>query len=98
MRPLSQFLCLLFLILTTQLLPARVVRVEINTRQDISNGKAFGNVGTYERIAGRIFFSVPVANTHNRDIVDLENAVNLNQGVVEFSADFMALRPKRSDK
>jgi hypothetical protein len=97
MRPLSRFLFLFFLILTAQL-EARVVRVEINTRQDISNGKVFGNVGTYERITGRIFFSVPVANPHNRGIVDLENAVNLSQGAVEFSADFMALRPKSSNK
>jgi hypothetical protein len=33
---------------------------------------------------------------HNRGIVDLEKAVNLNHGEVQFSADFMALRPKDS--
>ncbi len=72
--------------------------MEIASRQDVLNGKAFGNVGAYERITGRVFFSVPVANPHNRGIVDLENAVNLKNGEVEFSADFMALRPKDPGK
>jgi len=47
---------------------------------------------------GRVFFSVAVANPHNRSIVDLDNAVNLDHGAVEFSADFMALRPKDAAK
>jgi hypothetical protein len=90
---------LLFLpILAVPLLNARVVRVEIASQQDVSSGKAFGNAGAYERITGRVFFSVPVANPHNRSIVDLDKAVNLNHGAVEFSADFMALRPKDSSK
>ena len=55
-------------------------------------------VGTYERLIGHVFFSVAVANPHNRGIVDLENAVNLKDGEVEFSADFMILRPKDPGK
>jgi hypothetical protein len=98
MRLRSWFRWLFFLILTVSLLNARVVRVEIASRQDVSNGRTFGDVGAYERITGRVFFSVPVANPHNRSIVDLDKAVNLNHGAVEFSADFMALRPKNSGK
>jgi len=89
---------LIFFGFTISLLNARVVRVEIASRQDAANGKTFGNAGTYERITGRIVFSVAVANPHNHAIVDLENAVNLKQGEVEFSADFMALRPKDASK
>ncbi len=75
-------------------LNARVVRVEITSRHDVLNGKTFGDAGAYESLAGRVYFSVPVANPHNQRIVDLANAVNLKNGEVEFSADFVAVRPK----
>ena len=79
-------------------LNARVVRVEIASRQDVLNGQSFGDAGAYERITGRVYFSVAVANPHNKRIVDLANAVNLKNGEVEFSADFIAIRPKDSRK
>ena len=41
-------------------LRARVVRVEVTSRTDVLNGKQFGTAGTYERITGRIYFSLPV--------------------------------------
>jgi Alpha/beta hydrolase domain len=80
------------------LLNARVVRVEITSRSDVLNGKQFGDHGSYERIQGRVYFSVAVANPHNRRIVDLNNAVNQKNGEVEFSADFVAIRPKDAAK
>jgi Alpha/beta hydrolase domain len=73
---------------------ARVLRAEIEARQDVMAGKAFGKAGAYERITGRIYFSVAVANPHNRRIVDLATAENLKDGEVEFSSDFVAVRPK----
>jgi Alpha/beta hydrolase domain len=75
-------------------LTARVIRVEIATRADILEAKSFGESGPYERITGRVYFSVPVANVHNQLIVDLDKAVSLKNGEVEFSADFVAVRPK----
>jgi hypothetical protein len=75
-------------------LRARVLRVDIATRTDIQNGREFGAVGAYERIMGRIYFALPVANLHNLRIVDLKNAENLKNGEVECSSEFMALRPK----
>jgi len=75
-------------------LQARVARVEITTRADVLGGRAFGDAGAYERITGKVSFSLPVANPHNQRIVDLANAVNLKNGEVEFSADFVAVRPK----
>jgi len=79
-------------------LSARVTRVEIASRTDVQGGKAFGNAGAYERITGRMCFSVPVANAHNRRIVDLDKAVNLKDGEVEFSADFTVVQPKDTHK
>jgi len=86
----------LFLALALTILPlhARVLRVEIASRTDVLGGKQFGDAGSYERIVGRVYFSLPVANPHNQRIVDLGNAVNLKNGEVEFSSDFIAVRPK----
>jgi len=79
-------------------LNARVLRVETANRTDVLGGKAFGNAGAYERITGRIYFSLAVNNPHNQRIVDLGNAVNLKKGEVEFSADFIAVQPKDARK
>ena len=75
-------------------LEAHVTRVEITSRADVLGGRAFGDAGTYERITGKVYFLLPVANPHNQRIVDLANAVNLKNGEVEFSANFEAVRPK----
>jgi hypothetical protein len=77
---------------------AHVTRVEITSRTDVLDGKSFGDAGPYERITGRVYFTVAVANIHNQGIVDLANAVNLQNAEVEFSADFVAVRPKDAAK
>ncbi len=86
-------LCLVFLFAVPSLY-ARVTHLEIISRADVLDGKPFGESGPYERILGRVYFTVSVANAHNRPIVDLTNAVNLRNDEVEFSADFVAVRPK----
>ncbi len=92
-------LALLFLsFLLPPLVNAHVQRVEITSRTAVLGGRVFGSAGPYERIVGRIYFSLPVANPHNRGIVDLPNAVNLKNGEVEFSSDFIAVRPKDPHK
>jgi hypothetical protein len=97
LRPSASFF-LLALLLAVLPLHARVLRVEVTSRTDVLNSKIFGDAGAYERITGRVYFSLPVANVHNRRIVDLGNAVNLKDGEVEFSADFVAVRPKDAHK
>ncbi len=94
-RRITPLLCVLLHLLP---LYARVVRVEITSRGEVANGKPFGDAGAYERITGRVHYSVAVDNPHNRRIVDLRNAVNLKNGEVEFSADFIAVRPKDPHK
>ena len=99
MRLLTRVVTLLLLVLSVgPFLPARVTHVEIASRADVLDGKSFGDAGPYERITGRVYFSIAVANVHNRAIVDLANAVNLQNGDVEFSADFVAVRPKDASK
>ena len=91
-RTLAVF-CALFGTTVTPL-HAHVTRVEITSRNDVLNGQPFGAYGAYERLTGRIYFSVSIDNPHNRGIVDLANAVNLKNGEVEFSADFIVIRAK----
>jgi hypothetical protein len=102
---LSLGLILAFTVLSLTVLPltvlplnARVLRVEIASRTDVLNGKLFGDAGSYEHITGRVYFSLPVGNPHNQRIVDLTKAVNLKNGEVEFSSDFVAVRPKDAHK
>jgi hypothetical protein len=85
---------LLILVWVSVPLQARVTRVEIESRTDVLGGKTFGAAGPYERLVGQVFFSVRVDSAHNSRIVDLRDAVNLKDGEVEFSADFIAFRPK----
>jgi hypothetical protein len=97
LRPSPSFY-LLALLLTVLPLSARVLRVDITSRTSVLNGQIFDAAGAYERITGRAYFSLPVANPHNLVIVDLRNAENLKNGEVEFSSDFIALRPKDAQK
>ncbi len=92
LRPWSICL-LLFSFFYATSLHARVTRVEVASRTAVLGGRSFGAAGPYERITGRVYFSLPVASPHNRAIVDLDKAVNLHDGEVEFSSDFIALRP-----
>ena len=94
-RALQQLSILLLIALPSY---SRVVRVEVSSRADVLNGKAFGDSSSYERLVGRVYFSVAISNPHNQRIVDLANATNLKNGEVEFSSDFVAIRPKDARK
>jgi hypothetical protein len=75
-------------------LSARVVRVEVLSRADVLEGKAFGEAGSYEKLAGKVHFAVKPDDPHNKVIVDLEKGPRNAAGEVEFAADFYVLRPK----
>ena len=80
------------------ILRAEVTKVAISSRQDVLNGKSFGNTGAYEKLAGKIYFAVDPNNPHNKIIVDLDKAPRNAQGKVEFSADLFIIRPKDPSK
>jgi len=75
---------------------ARVVRVEILSRSDISGN--FGTAGIYERITGRVYFAFDPKNPENRRIVDLDLAPRNSNGDVEAWSEFVILRPKDAAK
>jgi hypothetical protein len=91
-------LCLVAFLLSVSGANAHVTRVEIISRTDIQDGRAFGLAGPYEKIVGRVYFAVNPDNLHNKLIVDLDKAPRNAQGEVEFSADLYMLKPKDMNK
>ena len=82
------------LALTPAISRAELIRVEIAKRADVLNGKAFGNVGPYEKLHGKAYFAVDPANPRNQVIADIALAPRNREGKVEFSADLFILKPK----
>jgi len=89
---------LTLLVFVTSSAEAHVARVEIVSRTDVQDGRAFGLAGSYERIVGRVYFAVKPESVHNRQIVDLDKAPRNAQGEVEFSADLYLYKPKDMNK
>ena len=90
-------LCVLFLAaLSAANVNARVERVEILSRSDILEGKQFGDVGPYEKLIGKVHFTVKPDVAPNRIIVDLDKALRNSAGEVEFAADVYILKPKET--
>src|SRR5215831_9217451 len=73
---------------------AEVTRIEIASRTDVLGGKPFGASGAYEKIVGKVFFSIDPAHPRNSAIVDLDKAPRDAAGRVTFSADLYGLAPK----
>ncbi len=86
-------LILLGLLVLPALLHAEVLRVEIDARQAVLDGKTFGDYGPYEVVRGRIFFGFDPANPMNARIVDLRRAPRNADGLVEAWANFVVLKP-----
>jgi hypothetical protein len=72
---------------------ARVERIEILSRQAFAAGTEFGHAGSYEKLRGRAFFTLDPDAAVNGPIADLKLAPRNDRGVVEFSAEFLVLRP-----
>ena len=72
---------------------ARVERVEVVSRQAFADGVEFGHAGGYEKLRGRAFFTLDPDAAANAAIADLKLAPRNDRGLVEFSAEFLVLRP-----
>jgi hypothetical protein len=75
-------------------LRAEVVRVVVDRREDLLGGRAWGEVGAYEKLVGRVFFAFDPESPFNAQVVDLSWAPRNGDGRVEAWADFMVLQPK----
>ncbi|MFN8091631.1 MAG: alpha/beta hydrolase domain-containing protein [Vicinamibacteria bacterium] len=72
---------------------ARVVRLDVRSREVVAGGRPFGPAGAYEKLAGTVEIALVPARRQNRPIVDLELAPRDGRGEVTFTADFYVLKP-----
>ncbi|MEO8480813.1 MAG: alpha/beta hydrolase domain-containing protein [Acidobacteriota bacterium] len=64
---------------------AEVVRIEVRRRD---------TVGGFERLIGRVFFTINPKALSSRDIADIDLAPTNAAGLVEFSSDLLLFRPR----
>ena len=65
------------------------IELTILARQLVANGMAFSEIGPYERLAGKVRYSIDPESSSHLGIVDLEKAVRNANGFVDFSGDFL---------
>jgi len=75
-------------------LSAEVIRVQVDRRGDVLNGRSFGPAGQYEMLEGRISYALRPDNPRNQPIVDLGIAPRNTQGQVEAEGDVLVLQAK----
>ena len=73
---------------------AEVTRFEITKREPFAGGTAFGDVGAYERIVGRVYYELDPDLPQNRNVVDLNLAPRNARGRVELFGDLLILAPQ----
>jgi len=71
----------------------RRIEIRISERTAFAGGHAFGQIGPYERLKGRIHFGINPFDSTYADIVDLDKAPRNANGMVECTADLFILRP-----
>ena len=73
---------------------ARITRIEIVSVQSPTfEGRSFGAAGRYEKLAGRFFGEVDPADPLNAVITDIRLAPRNARGMVEYSGNFLIIRP-----
>ncbi len=70
-----------------------VTRFEIARRGRLAGGSAFGDVGPYEELRGRIHLAVDPHHAANRAITDVGRGPRNAAGRVECAADVSVLLP-----
>ena len=70
-----------------------VTRFETTLRLPLADGRAFGAVGPYEELKGRLHFAIDPGHAANRAITDVGRAPRNAAGRVEFAADVSMLLP-----
>lgn len=74
-------------------LEARVVRLRVERREILLDGRRFGLAGSYEKLVGQVDFALDPAAAANAMVIDLPLAPRNEKGEVEFHADFYLLKP-----
>ena len=72
---------------------ARVAKLVVEQRTSFVAGADWGKAGPYEMLRGTAYMEVDPNNPRDAVIVDLQNAPRNARGVVEFSTQFLILKP-----
>src|SRR5580698_6086662 len=72
---------------------AEVTRLEILTTAPWLGGRSLGKAGSYEILQGRVYFEVDLRSSTGRRVTDISLAPRNAKGRVEFSSDFVVVRP-----
>ena len=83
----------LFLLCLALPVEARLLRFEVTDTGPAFGGRAFGSIGTYERVTGRATLGLDPADPRNADISDIALAPRNAEGLVEATSDVVILRP-----
>jgi Alpha/beta hydrolase domain len=70
-----------------------VTHFDRGLQRSLAEGRAFGDVGPYEELKGRLRFSIDPTHDANVRITDVERAPRGRDGRVEFGADVSILLP-----
>jgi len=77
----------------TDTLDARVVRIVVDSTTPYAAGRTFGEAGIFERLEGTVYMEVDPDDSLNGVVVNLHRAQRNANGLVEFSAPFVIIRP-----
>jgi alpha/beta hydrolase family protein len=69
------------------------IELKVVERTSFANGESFDGSGAYERIAGRAHFAVDPTSKAQTGVVDIDKAARDARGLVQFTADFLLLKP-----
>ena len=95
----THFFLLISLLLAPVLADARITQFIITSTQSPTfEGTSFGTVGRYEKLIGRVTCEVDPNDPRNEVIVDIKLAPKNARGMVEYSTDFLILRPIDASK
>jgi hypothetical protein len=82
-----------FALATTRPSEARVVKLIVEQQNSFVGGADWGHVGPYEMLRGTAYLEVDPRDPRNVVIVDLDKAPRDSHGMVQFSTQFLILKP-----
>ncbi|MFC1618800.1 alpha/beta hydrolase domain-containing protein [Candidatus Neomarinimicrobiota bacterium] len=90
-------LIILGIVLMPSMIPAKVVRVEITSREVVTEAAEHGQYDPYEVLKGIIYLEVDPEDAANALVADLKLAGRNERGMVEFSTEFELYKPVEAE-
>jgi len=93
-RAVANFACIAWIACFPVSSIAEVTRLEIATVKPWLGGRPLGKAGAYEKLQGRVYFELDPDTSTGRRVTDITLAPRNARGRVEFSSDFVLVRPR----